>query len=316
MFVIGLLFMLHACKQEHTLENNIAAIDTKVTIERFDQILAQATADNLPKIRAEYPFMFSGTDKDSLWLSRNKDTIQQELVAEVNATYKTTAALQKDIASLFNHIKYYFPEFQPPRIITTTSMVDYRNSVIVTEGLALIALDTYLGKDHRFYEGIQKFIRENFEAHQITVDLSKAYADRYIYQEERRTLLDEMIYYGKQLYFSATMLPHKTAEQHIGYTPEQLEWAKLNEHYIWRYFVERELLFSTDTKLPVRFIKPAPFSKFYLAEIDGDSPGKIGQYIGWQIVNAYMAHNEVSLKDMLKTKPKVIFDNSKFKPRK
>ena len=80
--------------------------------------------------------------------------------------------------------------------------------------------------------------------------------------------------------------------------------------------MERELLYSTDSKLPGRFINPAPFSKFFLEGIDAASPGRLGQYIGWQIVRAYMLNNEVSLRDMLIMSTEDIFNNSKFKPRK
>ena len=89
-----------------------------------------------------------------------------------------------------------------------------------------------------------------------------------------------------------------------------------NESDIWRYFVEREILFSTDTKLLARFINVAPFSKFYLEEIDAESPGRLGQFIGWQIVKSYMNENKVSLKEMLNTDPEEIFNNSKYKPKK
>ena len=177
-------------------------------------------------------------------------------------------------------------------------------------------MDTYLGKDHHFYSGIQKFIRNNFETDQIVVDIATEYAKERIYQPQRKTLLDEMIYFGKQLYFKDVILPNKSEAERIGYSNEALNWARTNEHYIWRFFIERELLYSTDTKLPGRFINPAPFSKFYLEEIDTNSPGRVGQYIGWQIVKAYMKNNNVSLQDMLRAKPEDIFNNSKFKPRK
>ena len=125
-----------------------------------------------------------------------------------------------------------------------------------------------------------------------------------------------MIYFGKQLYFMDEVIPFKSEAERISYSQEQLEWANLNESYIWRYFVERELLFSTDSKLPGRFINPAPFTKFYLEEIDSESPGRLGQYMGWQMVRAYMENNEVTLKEMLIKSPEEIFNNSKFKPRK
>jgi uncharacterized protein YjaZ len=51
-------------------------------------------------------------------------------------------------------------------------------------------------------------------------------------------------------------------------------------------------------------------------ELDGESPGMLGQYIGWQIVRAYMKNNNVSLQRMLNTSAEAIFNNSRFKPRK
>jgi len=129
-------------------------------------------------------------------------------------------------------------------------------------------------------------------------------------------LLDEMIYFGKILYFKDKVIPFISENERISYTEEQLNWAKHNESSIWSYFVERELLFSTQAKLPSRFINPAPFSKFYLEAIDGESPGKIGQYIGWQIVKAYMEHNDTSLKALLIMDAEDIFNKSKFKPKK
>ena len=99
------------------------------------------------------------------------------------------------------------------------------------------------------------------------------------------------------------------------YTEEQLKWAQENEAYIWMYIIEKELLYSTDPELNNRFINPAPFSKFYL-EIDNESPGRIGQFIGWQIVRAYMQNNPVPLHEMLLKDAKSLFEESKFKPDK
>jgi len=136
-----------------------------------------------------------------------------------------------------------------------------------------------------------------------------------IYQPKRKSLLDEMIYFGKVLYFKDAVIPFKNDEEKMGYSKEQLDWAIDNEHYIWSYFVERELLYDTNSKLVLRFINPAPFSKFNL-ELDKESPGRIGQYLGWQIVRAYMKNNDATLLQMLGATAENIFNNSKFKPRK
>ena len=103
-----------------------------------------------------------------------------------------------------------------------------------------------------------------------------------------------MVYFGKILYFKDVMIPFKTDEEKIGYTKEQLAWALENESNIWEFFVERELLFETDPKLSGRFINPAPFTKFNL-ELDAESPGRLGQYIGWQIVNPWTTNFAVDI---------------------
>ncbi|SFD11946.1 gliding motility-associated lipoprotein GldB [Algibacter pectinivorans] len=310
------LIMVVSCKKENALEKEIAKINTDVKIERFDRLFAKVNSKKLPDLKKAYPFMFSEKYTDSFWLAKKADTLQIQLFNEVDKVFEDFSNTELEIESFYNHLKYYYPEFNPPRIITITSDVDYRNSVIVTDTIAVLALDIYLGSAHEFYGGISKYLRANFNKTQLVVDLANAYAEKYTYHPKRKTLLDEMVYFGKLLYFKDVMLPFKTEAERIGYSEEDINWAKANESYIWRYFVSRELLFSTDTKLPQRFINPAPFSKFYLEEIDADSPGRLGQYIGWQIVRAYMLQNDVSLRDMLIKSTEDIFNNSKFKPRK
>lgn len=305
-----------SCKDDNQLERDIAEINTDIQIERFDRLFAQVTSKDLPSLKTAYPFMFPEKYTDSFWLDKKSDTLQVQLFHEVDKVFSNEEDIEFEIESLFNHLKYYFPEFNPPRIITVTNDVDYRNKVIVTDTIALIALDSYLGSDHEFYGAIPKYLRKNLTKEQLVVDLAGAYSKKHTYHPQRKTLLDEMIYFGKLLYFKAIMIPFKTDAERIGYTEDELDWARANESYIWRHFVEHELLYSTDSKLPGRFINPAPFSKFFLEEIDTNSPGRLGQYIGWQIVSAFMSHNDVSLKDMLNTSTEDIFNNSKFKPRK
>jgi gliding motility-associated lipoprotein GldB len=310
------LFMAVSCKKENQIENEIAKINTNIQVERFDELFATVTPDNLPKLKNAYPFMFSEKFKDSFWLAKKADTLQMQLFNEVDKTFSDFNKTELEIESLLNHLKYYFPEFTTPRIITTTNDVDYRNKIIVTDTIVVMALDSYLGSDHEFYSGIPKYVSANLKKEQLVVDLANEYAKKYSYHPDRKTFLDEMIYFGKLLYFKDVVIPFKTEAERIGYSQGELDWAKANESYIWRYFVEHELLYSTDSKLPGRFIIDAPFSKFFLEEIDADSPGRLGQYIGWQIVRAYMEENDIHLKDMLIKTTEDIFINSKFKPRK
>jgi uncharacterized protein YjaZ len=123
-----------------------------------------------------------------------------------------------------------------------------------------------------------------------------------------------MINSGKELYLKDILLPNYSDAERIGYTEKQVKWCQENESYMWEYFVSNKLLYSTESKLPNRFINLAPFSKFYL-EIDNETPGRVGQWVGWQIVRSYMQNNEVSVVQLLKADPTDIFEKSKYKPK-
>jgi uncharacterized protein YjaZ len=195
------------------------------------------------------------------------------------------------------------------------SDVDYRNKIAVTDTIVLIALDTYLGNDHKFYLSFYDYIKQNLNPTQIVPDLATSYAEQMIYQSKRVTFLDEIIYFGKQLYLKDLWIPFKANYEKIGYSALEYEWSKENEFYIWQYFVENELLYQTDRKLLGRFILAAPFSRFNL-DLDSESPGRLGQYIGWKIVKSYMNNNPKSVLEMLQMTPQEIFSNAKFKPKR
>ena len=309
-----LLIFAFSCNKKSKLEKEISSINVNFKIERFDLMFSETSNESLSELKRNYPFLFSKSIPDSIWIARINDSLQKELRQEVKIAFKDFKQ-KKEIESLFKHLKYYNKTFREPRVITVTNDIDYRNKTIVTDSIVLIALDTYLGKDHRYYDNIQKYLTQNFTPSQIVSDLASQYAFKSIYQSETKTFLDEMIYYGKELYFKDNVIPFKSDAEKIGYTEEDYIWAQENEQYIWENFVEKQYLFDTDTKLVSRFINPAPFSKFGL-QLDSESPGKLGRFIGWQIVRAYMKNNSVSLHEMLKTEPVEIFNNSKYKPRK
>ncbi len=315
--IIGLLIaiIVVGCNNSDKIENEVSQIEVEVIVDRFDQKFAKASIGNLQELKAEYPHLFPEQFHDSVWIARIKDTIQQELSLEVNKAFPNFENQKDELHSLFQHLKYYFPEFYAPKIITVTSDVDYKHSVIYADSLILIGLDNYLGEDHHFYKGISKYLRKNFTENQLVVNVTTEITKHIIPKNKNRTFLSHIVFYGKELFLKDKLIPFKTDAEKIGYKNEEYEWAIANESEIWRYFIEKDLLFSTDSKLLERFVLPSPFSKFYL-ELDNESPGRLGQYIGWQIVRAYMNNNNVSLQEMLKTPAEEIFNKSRFKPRK
>ena len=314
---IAIVFsVLFSCSKESKIEKEIAEIPIDVEIERFDQLFAGLTPGNLPNLKKEYPFLFSEKYADSVWINKSKDTIQIEINQEIEKVFSDISQEKDELHALFQHIKYYFPEIKKPRIVTITSDVDYHNKVVLSKELLIISLDTYLGKDHHFYEGIQKYLRSNFERKYIVSDVASMYAKNQVGPIRDRTFLGNLISFGKELYVKGLLLPNFSDARKMGYTEEQYSWAKDNEEQIWRFFVDRQLLYSTESALMPRFLYPAPFSKFYLEEIDKEAPDRLGQFIGWRIVTSYMKNNNVSLRQLLMANAETIFNKSKYKPKR
>lgn len=314
--IILFFCVIWSCAKENKIQKEIAAIPVEIGIERFDRIFADVTVENLEDVKQRYPFLFPEKEHDSVWIQKTKDTIQLEINSEVEKAFSNFSTEQEQLKSLLQHIKYYFPEVTVPRVITVTSNVDYQRKVIVSDNLLIISLDTYLGADHHFYEGIQAYLKNRFVKSQILPDVATMYARQLVELPRDRTFLANMIYYGKELYLKELFLPNFSDGEKMAYTEEQLLWAEENEEEIWRYFIDKQLLYSTETELLPRFLYPGPFSKFYLEEIDQEAPDRIGQYIGWKIVRAYMKNNNVSLRQLLLTDADTVFSASKYKPKR
>ena len=313
--VLFIFFTIVSCSDKSAVEKEIDKIPMDVRIERFDKEFASASIEDLPGLKKKFPAFFPEQFHDSIWVGRMRDTLQQQLNREVLKVFPDNEKIEAVLYPLFQHIAYYFPEFEEPVTVTVTSDVDYQNKVIVADSLLVIGLDTYLGSEHEFYEGIKRYVAKNLKPSQLGPDVAEAYARQLIAIPRQRNLLSQMIYYGKELYLKDLWLPGISDAEKIGYTEEEMAWAVENEEEIWRYFIENELLFSSDPKLPGRFINAAPFSKFYL-EIDNESPGMIGRFIGWQIVRAYMDRTDVTVPQLMIKSTDEIYTNSKYKPER
>src|SRR5699024_9036224 len=250
-----------------------------------------------------------------VWTNLLKDTIQLEINREVAKEFPDFNQEKEEIHQLFQHLKYYFPDFKTPRVLTITANVDYRNSVILADSILLVSLDTYLGKDHEFYYEIQRYIVKNFIRSQIAPDIALEYAEKYIPRPSAREFLNYMVYYGKIQYFKDQVLPHNSKASIMGYTEEEMEWADENEKEIWGFFVERDLLYQTDPDLRRRFFDVGPFTRFGL-QLDNESPAQLGQYIGWQIIKQYIEkHKNTNLTELINLEEEVIYNESNYKPK-
>jgi len=313
--VLIVLCLLFSCSDKNKPKIDVSNINVDFSINRYDVDFYSANKQTLPAVKLKYPYLFPEVFTDSLSFVKIKDAEEQELFAESQKIYQDISKEEEQLTSLFKHVKYYNPKFKAPSVITMLSNIDYESRVIYADSLLLISLDVYLGKNHPFYGDYPAYIKENNTKEHIIVDVANAIIEKQLYSNTNRNFISKIIFEGKKMYLLDAYLPGVSERNKIGYSEDKLNWAKANEEEVWMYFIDRKILFSTDTKLNQRFIEIAPFSKFYMNQ-DDFSPGRIGVWMGWQIVNSFMKHNDVSLQELLKMEEEEIFKKSKYKPKK
>ncbi|MCK5815450.1 MAG: gliding motility lipoprotein GldB [Flavobacteriaceae bacterium] len=314
-WVFSIFILFVACKEDIQISEDVLNIPVEVRVERFEQQFYKSSSSELNGLKKEFPFMFPTAVNDSVWIQKAKNEDELFLFEETQKKYTDLNDFKNQLGLLFKHVKYDFSEFKEPEIITYISNLDYGYKIVDADSLLFVSLDMYLGANHEVYQDFPKYLTQNYTKERMIVDVANEFLKRYYRKLKSRTFLDRMINEAKFVYALDVYLPLESDANKIGYTHEKINWAMQNEGDIWKYFIEKELLYSNDATLNSRFIDVAPFSKFYL-ESDNDSPGQIGVWMGWQIIRSYMNNDDVTLQKLMSTSPETIFRKSKYKPKR
>jgi hypothetical protein len=126
--------------------------------------------------------------------------------------------------------------------------------------------------------------------------------------------LDRMISLGKVMYCIDATMPETPDSIKIKYLQPKLKWCIKNEGNIWAFFIENKLLFSKSQEDFKKFFGDGPFTNSFGKE----SPPRIAEWVGWQIVKAYMKETSTTdLKKLIAEKDaQKILQASKYKPKK
>ena len=312
--VFCLILISIGCSDNKKIDAEIEKIPLEIKFDRFDLKFASIDEKEFKIFKNKYYYLFPTQFSDSVWIKRKNDTIQIMLQNEVKKNFPTLKNIEKESERIYKYLTYNFPSIKVPKFLTLINNVDYQNQIIFTDTIVLISLDTFLGSANKIYQGIPDYIKRDMDKSRFGSILVDKIANSIIKPPVSRFFLDRIIYKGKILLLKDLIIPLSSDEIKIGYNEEEISWAKQNEEYIWKYFIGNELLYRTDDDLIDRFISPAPFSKFYL-EIDNESPGKIGQWIGWQILRSFREKNPLlTIPDILNLSSEEIFKDANYKP--
>ena len=123
-----------------------------------------------------------------------------------------------------------------------------------------------------------------------------------------------MIHNGKKLYALDLLLPYTPDSVKLEVTPAQVSWLEDNELEMWAHLLKEELLYSSNWQDIRKLVDYSPHSP----GMPPEAPGRSANWIGWQIVKAYMGkHPETSLPQLFALQDaQALLDESRYKPRR
>ena len=238
----------------------------------------------------------------------------RELLEETKRVFGNGSALEDDFKRAFANVQYYYPDFTPPKIKTVITGLD--TDLYVTDSLIVVGLDFFLGPDARYRPKTYDYLLRRYDPEDIVTSSLLIYgiSNRFNKTDLKdRTILADMVAYGKSFYFARHMLPCTADSLLIWYTGDEIKGARENENLIWARFVEDKVLFSTSVIDKKNYLGDRPVT----IQVGEKCPGRIGQWVGWQIVKEYMeSHPETSLPELMKMDDaRELFRNSGYKPQ-
>lgn len=328
LLLLVLSLFVFGCENNHS-EVDTSTIQLNLKVNRFEQKLfsyPKITDTEVLELKKNYnPFFthfieniisISDVNDPSVYYYLNgfkSDAYVLEVQKKVDSVFADFSVQQQQLTESFKLFQHYFPKKNIPEIITFTSGFNY---AVVTDTVYLgIGLDMFLGSDYKAYTqlGLPQYKIANMtKEHLVTSAVLAWISTEFELNESNADLLTEMIHQGKLLYILDKLTPYEEEYIKMGYTKEQLKWCENNEKQVWFYFVDNELFYTKETKEIIKFMGEAPFVQGF----PEGSPGKVGQWVGLQIVSAFMENNtKATLQDLVNEKDaQKILNLSKYKP--
>lgn len=338
-----LLFALCAClffsctcnRQNNTARKEVRVIpaDIHVNIVRFEQALfachPETIEADLARLQQQYPLFYNvyynqvlnipSIGDKPLQLQVMKDFISKKsmtgLYDTVQKQFKNLDFLEKDLRTGFSNYKSYFPEKPVPIVFTCISEFSY-SVFTATDSILGISLDKYLGPKYKYYPSVFEefsYMIPDFDRKYMSIDCMNVLATNVVPPpDDKSTLLDKMLAEGKILFMIHSLLPDKKDNDLIKYSDKQWKWCTDNEGHIWSYFLDQKLLYDTRFE-QFKYVKEGPNTY----GMPKESPGKVGAWLGWQIVKAYMQkHPQTTLKQLIAIRDgQKILTESNYKPK-
>lgn len=223
---------------------------------------------------------------------------------DTKAFYKETVTAYGDFSDLksqfevaFGNIKSKYPQFKTPKIYTTFTGLE--NDLFVSDSLVIISLEAFLGPDATYRPVQPDYILQRYTQDHIVPQVIRLLAGSYIEHGQGTSLMNDMMFFGKSFEFTKEMLPSVDNATIIGLPDSTMKATWYAQDIIWAHFIENELLYEQSPRVKQKYIGERPF----VSEIGPACPGRIGQWLGWRIIQKFRTENpNVTFEELMRLK--------------
>ena len=129
-------------------------------------------------------------------------------------------------------------------------------------------------------------------------DVISAWVSTHLFKETNGYHIAEMIRWGKVHVITEMCLridnKDISPDEVLRWSKEQYDWAVKNEKKFYKYLMDENLLFDSNEKNRAYLLNNGP----YTIGLPDESPDRMGQFLGYQIVRNYVLDQNIALDEL------------------
>jgi hypothetical protein len=336
--ILAVLFILFfaACKSPDNRPDLSGIQVDDIHIVRFDTAFFNLDSNHIEtglfQLNQRYPYFAQDFVANVLGAGPMSDTSRLAFAAarafyvsylrirdSLEPKYRQLGWLEQQLQQHFRYVRYYFPQYHlPPKVVAFIGPFDGPGVAITAYTLG-IGLQSYAGKNFSFYltgkgqDLYPQYISRRFEPEYIAANCMNAIAeDIFPDSSDGRPLIEQMVAKGRYLWLAGKLMPDMPDSIVTGFSQPQLNWCAGNEASVWNFFLQGTDLYTVDPDIIKNYIGEGPKT----LGMPDNSPGNIGAWVGWRIVQKYASlHVGISPTELMHTPVRTIFEDSRYKPK-
>ncbi|MFT5914086.1 MAG: gliding motility-associated lipoprotein GldB [Bacteroidia bacterium] len=332
LFLLATSLLLASCSEDKREIPDVSLIQADLKVKRLDlEMEAFESKQDVVEFLNKYP-KFSETYLDRRQYPHDSILVNQlyefatyefndTLFMDTKRVFGDFSDVESEFEKAFQFVKYYYPNEKLPELYTVlTGFANFKfgKDISLNEEMIVLSLEYFAGKTATYRppaDQVPDYILNRYDKTYLVSMIMSFYSGKFNQSEfVDKTLLADMIYFGKMHYFTKQIMPNTADSLIIGYSGQEMANVDFNQKNIYGHFVEKNLFFEKSERIKNKYVGERPKT----TEIADECPPRIGRWLGWEIVKSYMEENQdVTLQQLMANKnAQEIFQQSKYKPRK